>query len=1384
MKCETILVGLLALLHATSAQGRVDKNLRSCSPNPCVHGTCINRGHERSGGRGIGMARCVCDEGWSGSRCSIARRRTTGGGDVAPASLESGSFNCFSETPPSIANAVFTYISTTDDAETLRRKRQIALGRTRFRRAARWKRQFKGRKGVKGGKKVKGRKSPRPTVVVEEEEPVTASSARMESQTIFAEYYCNEGFFMRSGSRQASCSRERGWLLDDTPECVSECEHLTLINGQVTKTSDALYAGVTVYFVCSEGFLLVGDASSECQADGTWSSSVPECRITCGRPSVSANSHVDWSGNVAKYSCAEGYTLVGQATITCMDNGEWEHATPECRGTEVVCSRPRAPTGGSVRWSRIGGEIAPGSTATYSCGDGLTLVGQATITCLDNGEWEHATPECRGTEVVCSRPSAPTGGTVRWSRIGGEIAPGSTATYSCEDGLTLVGQAETTCMDNGEWEHATPECRGTEVICSRPSAPTGGSVRWSRIGGEIAPGSTATYSCEDGLTLVGQATITCMNNGEWEHATPECRETEVVCSRPSAPTGGSVRWSRIGGEIAPGSTATYSCEDGLTLVGQATITCLDKGEWEHATPECRGTEVVCSRPSAPTGGSVRWSRIGGEIAPGSTATYSCEDGLTLVGQATISCLDNGEWEHATPECRGTEVVCSRPSAPTGGSVRWSRIGGEIAPGSTATYSCEDDLILVGQATTTCLDNGEWQHPEPGARNSVPCHLSELPNGAILPTRLTADGAYRPDEVVGFGCELGYPDRRAELRCNGRRWCGQERSDMRAGGLWTANHDTAKRMEKLWAESSSYGSITARWNAERDTKSGTATVRCSVTPMRVMGELGFCVIVQCGPPPAVSSGYYMEMSARNRHGITTAAPLAPINGKSTWTSLLPSGVVTYSCENGFLLVGVTENTCMDDGEWEHPEPRCEETRCLPLERIPNGHFTHSSHTDGAYRPDEVVGFGCELGYNLIGSAELRCMGDDVWTGTPPTCELVDCGSQLQPAKRMEKLWANRPVTAASPRWNAERDTKSRTADGSFSCDSMASGWESLDLRHRAMRAAPPAVSSGYYMEMSARNRHGITDPAVYVFDDTTHYKCDPDTTLVGDAVLTCGVDGWEGDVPRCVTSECNTPTLTVANGRMIGHDYSVGATIKYICDAGYILSGSRIRTCLPTEEWDLPLPRCEKVECPKPLRPVYGYIDGFTYGFEDTVSYRCKAGYTLQGPATRVCSVSGEWSGDNPVCVKDMTPCEQQLAPINVGFGCELGYNLIGSAELRCMGDDVWTGTPPTCELVDCGQPTTTGEEDGEIVGESSSYGSIIALECREGYEVTDGDGSLFCDSDGEWMGELGFCVIVQCGPPPAVSSGYYMELSARNRHGITDPAVYVFDDTAQYKCDR
>ena len=48
---------------------------------------------------------------------------------------------------------------------------------------------------------------------------------------------------------------------------------------------------------------------------------------------------------------------------------------------------------------------------------------------------------------------------------------------------------------------------------------------------------------------------------------------------------------------------------------------------------------------------------------------------------------------------------------------------------------------------------------------------------------------------------------------------------------------------------------------------------------------------------------------------------PSNGMVTWNSLVVGGVATYTCADGFELVGSMTRTCQSNNTWSEEEPIC-------------------------------------------------------------------------------------------------------------------------------------------------------------------------------------------------------------------------------------------------------------------------------------------------------------------------------------------------------------------------------------------------------------------------------------------------------------------------------
>ncbi|XP_076025179.1 seizure protein 6-like [Genypterus blacodes] len=160
-----------------------------------------------------------------------------------------------------------------------------------------------------------------------------------------------------------------------------------------------------------------------------------------------------------------------------------------------------------------------------------------------------------------------------------------------------------------------------------------------------------------------------------------------------------------------------------------------------------------------------------------------------------------------------------------------------------------------------------------------------------------------------------------------------------------------------------------------------------------------------------------------------------------------------------------------------------------------------------------------------------------------------------------------------------------------------------------------------------------------------YQCYPGYELGGSEILMCQWDlTWSGDVPRCEeVMTCQDPGKVEHSRKvMTGSRFTVGSTVQFICNKGYVLSGSSLLTCYnrnsATPKWSEKLPKCapEKYEpCRNPgaaSTSVQSSEKAF-YQAGETLTFSCQSGYELQGDATVFC-VPGhpsQWNSTPPAC---------------------------------------------------------------------------------------------------------------------------------------------------------
>ncbi|XP_035696822.1 uncharacterized protein LOC118430220 [Branchiostoma floridae] len=89
-------------------------------------------------------------------------------------------------------------------------------------------------------------------------------------------------------------------------------------------------------------------------------------------------------------------------------------------------------------------------------------------------------------------------------------------------------------------------------------------------------------------------------------------------------------------------------------------------------------------------------------------------------------------------------------------------------------------------------------------------------------------------------------------------------------------------------------------------------------------------------------------------------------------------VTFSCNEGYELIGSVNRTCQANQSWSGVQPNCSRTPCPQLKPV-----QHGSISDGGYYGD-VVTYHCDPAYEISGDEERTCQANQTWSGTHPTC----------------------------------------------------------------------------------------------------------------------------------------------------------------------------------------------------------------------------------------------------------------------------------------------------------------------------------------------------------------------------------------------------------------
>ncbi|XP_064387566.1 uncharacterized protein LOC135335869 isoform X2 [Halichondria panicea] len=439
---------------------------------------------------------------------------------------------------------------------------------------------------------------------------------------------------------------------------------------------------------------------------------------------------------------------------------------------------------------------------------------------------------------------------------------------------------------------------------------------------------------------------------------------------------------------------------------------------------------------------------------------------------------------------------------------------------------------------------------------------------------------------------------------------------------------------------------------------------------------------------------------------------------------------------------------------------DEVVCQELELLVNGSIEYSPNMTAPYLEGTNAEHICSPGFVLIGNVIRVCQSDSTFSGTPPTCQPIQCNV-------LDEIENGFITYAPDVTPNYDLGTVAF-----YACD------------------------AGFFLDISL---------------GSTFRMCVDDDGL--DAI---GV--FDNQAPRCVPIEC--PVLPVfANGIIIyatdvTSDFDLGTTATYSCNEGYTLDisiGVEVRTCIDDGDNDAvgvfsdQAPACVRIQC----TPLSGIPNGMIeYGPDTTANYMlgtnatyiCNDGFFLDlsvGNEIRTCEDDdglddlGEFTGSQPTCVRIeclpldlitngvITYAPDITSNYDLGtvatYACDAGFFLdlsLGGSEMRtCFNDldndaeGVFSGQAPRCIRIEClpldpinngvitYAPDTTFNYDlGTVATYACDAGFFLDLSLGGSVTRTCFD-DLDNDAEGVFSGQEPRCIPIECLSLGQVTNG-------------------------------
>uniref|UniRef100_A0A674IZJ5 Sushi domain-containing protein n=1 Tax=Terrapene triunguis TaxID=2587831 RepID=A0A674IZJ5_9SAUR len=642
---------------------------------------------------------------------------------------------------------------------------------------------------------------------------------------------------------------------------------------------------------------------------------------------------------------------------------------------------------------------------------------------------------------------------------------------------------------------------------------------------------------------------------------------------------------------------------------------------------------------------------------GDEISYVCDhEYIPENQQAKVTCTKNN-WT-PTPRCIFNITTCSVPHG------YFYETKNRFGLNEKATYRCQIDYMTPEGNETgeiQCLEEGWSPFPE----CIKTCRMSAFEHIRFYTSKMV----FLPEDILEYECADGYQTvnkiSRGHTICSINGWTPEPQCFAIECEMLMLPHGEVFPKEDKYLN----GDVVTFSCAKRYTRVGPDSAQCyyfgwSPAPPRCKGQ-------SCGPPPSITNGNIIsELHEKYQHGDS----------------------VEYDCNLRFKMIGSKSIECVD-GEWSS-SPFCieEEKTCVPPPNIVRG--SAFSVSQNRYFHGDAVEYGCEGNLEIVGTNIIKCLSGE-WTSLP-SC--ADPSVKCALPRNLENI---RFLSV----YNFQKSFYHKDVV-KYRCNSDVKKLKQTVCEYGKWSPKPECIGKKCTPPPQLPGASKITEKRSYETGEKIAFTCLENFKLHGVKEIMCEGEKWQSP-PHCVEKSCLQP-YPIENGEILSLEnrslrmekpgpvtYPNGATLKYSCNAGFMLRGPSEITC-NIEKWTSP-PACIDnlyyMMCGPPPALTNGQILGYgnqRYLPGERVRYQCQQGLSLIGSQTVTCQKK-KWS-ESPECREaggkcgrppridngDIVsfPLKQYVLNSTVEYKCKSLHILEGPQSVRCDSGQ-WTD-PPVC----------------------------------------------------------------------------------------------------------